>query len=121
MNSPEQTPEIMCIHNNTIANLNNPTTDTKITLFVHGEVDPLTIPQLKYEVMNALDRAESVDLDMYGVSYLGAAGLNSLDEACTIAQRQNRTITIKNPSKIVQRLMAITGLDQTLPIEYDQQ
>lgn len=119
MNSPEQTPEIMRITHHPIANLNNPT-NTKITLFVQGEVDPSTAPEFNDEIRGALNNAETVDIDLDGIHFFSAAGINGLIEACAIAQRQNRTISIKNPSLIVQRLMAMTGVEQALPVEYDQ-
>ena len=125
MYSPEQTPEILNITRNKIdfGQFNPESGDFNaeyILLSAEGEVDMLTAPYFNTEIERAINQAKHVDLDLDGIDFFSAAGIHGLVEACAIAQRNGRNITIKNPSEIVRKLMTITGVEQALPVEYDQ-
>ncbi|MEU4742999.1 STAS domain-containing protein [Actinosynnema sp. NPDC023658] len=83
---------------------------------VSGEVDMLTAPQLRADVLRHLDAGETLVLDMSGVSFLGSAGLAVLVEASQQAQRRGAEFRVVAVERAVTRPLAATGLGEVFSI-----
>jgi anti-sigma B factor antagonist len=80
---------------------------------IEGEIDAHTAPRL------AAALAEIPDTDIVvahfgGVTFLDSSGLRVLVEATTRAVHEGRELIISNPSAAVRRVVAISGLSDTL-------
>ena len=80
---------------------------------VTGEVDPFSAPQLKRAVASAIQPAVcEVALDLAGVSFIDARGLDSVNEAGASVRESGRLFSITRRSLAVVRieqLMAAIG------------
>ena len=85
---------------------------------VQGEVDHVHAPKLQEVADHMLgDGARSLVIDCAEVTFMDSAGLSALAKAHGRADVQFGTITIRNPSVLVRRLLEITGLDGLLLID----
>jgi anti-anti-sigma factor len=87
-------------------------TTTLIT--VAGEVDAATAPQLADALRPRLTYDATVLVDLFGVTFLSAAGLHVLVEAHWSAQAGGGTLNLITGPRCVDRALALTGLDQVL-------
>ncbi|WP_367137394.1 anti-sigma factor antagonist [Saccharothrix sp. HUAS TT1] len=83
---------------------------------VSGEVDMLTAPQLRADVLGRLDASDVVVLDMSGVSFLGSAGLAVLVEASQQAKRRDASFRVVAVERAVTRPLAATGLGEVFSV-----
>ncbi|MGH4011668.1 MAG: STAS domain-containing protein [Pseudonocardiaceae bacterium] len=83
-----------------------------------GELDMVTAGQL-HDVLDGLrrDGFHRVDLDVSGLEFLGAAGLSVLLRADAQFRAVGGRVTLTQPTALVRRVLAITGLDTQLIIE----
>jgi anti-sigma B factor antagonist len=79
-------------------------------LSVSGEVDMLTAPQLRADVLRHLDAGDTLVLDLSGVSFLGSAGLAVLVEASQQGKRRGTAFRVVAVERAVTRPLAATGL-----------
>jgi anti-sigma B factor antagonist len=89
------------------------------TMTVTGDLDAGAADHLSELVAELLGRLDvtAVELDLSGVTFLGAAGLTALVTAHQTAQRTSRTLTIRCGSgRAVLRPLQITGLSTVLDV-----
>jgi anti-sigma B factor antagonist len=79
-------------------------------LSVSGEVDMLTAPQLRADVLRHLDAGDTLVLDLSGVSFLGSAGLAVLVQALQQGKRRGTAFRVVAVERAVTRPLAATGL-----------
>ena len=63
------------------------------------------------------DDATGLVIDFTELTFIGSTGLNALVSANRAADLRFGSVTIRNPSPLVVRLLEITGLDRSLIIE----
>jgi anti-anti-sigma factor len=91
--------------------------DDVVLVWVEGEVDQLTLPDLSSVIGAALPRARRMVLvDMSRVSFLSSAGLAVLVEASNRAQESDLRLVVVAGNHPVTRAMAVTGLDSMIPV-----
>ncbi|WP_309115318.1 STAS domain-containing protein [Saccharothrix sp.] len=81
-----------------------------------GEIDMLTAPDLRADVLKRIDEAETLVLDMSGVSFLGSAGLAVLVEASQHAKRRGTAFRVVAVDRAVTRPLAATGLGDVFSV-----
>jgi anti-sigma B factor antagonist len=81
---------------------------------VAGEIDLLTAPQLRDRV-HTLPEGDIV-LDISGVRLLAAAGMSVLLDLHDRRARAGAQVVLAAAPPSVQRVLGVTGLDQTLPM-----
>jgi anti-sigma B factor antagonist len=82
-----------------------------------GELDTVTAPGLRVELITQIECRSHVILDLSGLSYLGSAGLKVIVEAHHAAQERGGILRISGAGRrIVARSLSITGLDTLLVI-----
>ena len=89
------------------------------TVIVGGDVDASNAAELGGRLAELFGRRDvlALELDLTGVTYLGAAGLRALVAAHQTAERTSRTLRIRcGSSRAVRRPLQITGLDTVLPV-----
>lgn len=101
--------------------------DSALVVTATGELDILTAPALRSAVRAALDYPGTVVVDLSGITFLSATGLDVLiaaddtvgqtDRAATGARRA-RVRLVLGHERPVRRPMQIAGLDRALAI-YD--
>jgi len=89
-------------------------------LLVEGELDMSTAPELlaRIEALEGLDAAV-LAVDLRGVTFMDVAGMRVLLAAAQRARGSGRRFVIRNPTRIAQRVFALTAIDQQLEIAFD--
>lgn len=91
--------------------------DDVATVAVAGEIDLYTAASLEAEAMRALEPPVArLILDLARVGFCDSQGLAVLVRIDRQARAGGATLTIANPTRIVARVMQITGLDQVLHV-----
>ncbi|ASO21881.1 Anti-sigma-B factor antagonist [Actinoalloteichus hoggarensis] len=85
-------------------------------LSVTGEVDLSTAPELERDLGTAItaDGAESVIVDVAGVSFMDSAGLRVLVGGLRQAEEHDVRLTVENPQSQLRKIIEITGLADVL-------
>jgi anti-anti-sigma factor len=79
---------------------------------VSGELEAMEAQKLTECAAGLLgDGARSLVIDLADVTFMDSSGLNALIEARSRAEMQLGTVTVRNPTSFVQRLLHITGLE----------
>jgi anti-sigma B factor antagonist len=85
---------------------------------VAGEVDSSNAAELRDVFLSVLgEEPRSLVLDLAELTFIDSSGLGALISANREASIQFGTVTIRNPSAFVLRLLEETGLAQRLTIE----
>lgn len=87
-----------------------------LLLGVHGDVDLATSPTLRSHLMKALLRRSRVVTDLSAVEFMDATGWSALCEGHRRAAELGGSLRLASPQRIVRRLLAITALDQRIPV-----
>ncbi|MFT7838836.1 anti-sigma factor antagonist [Saccharothrix sp. BKS2] len=87
-----------------------------VVVAVSGEIDMLTAPQLRADVLPRLDAGDTVVLDLSGVSFLGSAGLAVLVEASQHGKRRGSAFRVVAVERAVIRPLAATGLGEVFSV-----
>ena len=95
-----------------------PAQDGVITIAVAGELDLATAPLIG-ATLRRLDSAQPlhVHLDLTGVSFCDAAGLNAFLAADRLLRATSGRLTLIRPSPQIRRVLTITQLDEVLAID----
>ena len=84
-------------------------------MFVHGEVDIVTVARFASALTDAIRTSERhVRVDLHDVTYLGSEGVRALIDAQRLAVESDRTLSVVNPSSIAARLLSVVGLDEMI-------
>jgi anti-anti-sigma factor len=89
--------------------------DTATVVHVTGDIDLDTAPALRAAVAPTLGlpTAHTVIFDLSAVSFIDSAGLAVLISVA----RDGRPVLLRHPSDVLVRVIAATGLTETLPVE----
>lgn len=108
-----------------------PAGDHCTTIVMAGELDSFTVRRIEPPIIEYIKDRHTVLhvlVDLAGVSFCDAAGIGFLVRVNDALLTDGRFLTVHNPSPIVTRVLQLTGLDESLPIdtyslhvdEYDQ-
>lgn len=88
-----------------------------VVMAAAGEVDPATSPWLREQLLYLLlDPPASLVLALEQVPFMDASGLSTLAVVDRCAQQVGTHFMVAGPTRQVQKLLAITGMDKTLAI-----
>ena len=89
----------------------------KATVRVIGELDMLTAPRLERELELLCERGyRQVDLDIGDLTFVAAAGLTVFARSDGRLRAMPGRLRLVGPTPRCRRLLALTGLDETLTI-----
>lgn len=94
--------------------------DGKAVVRVAGEVDLATAPQLREAVHLLLVSTPTpinIALELSKVSFLDSSGLSVIVAGFKQARMQGGTLTLEAPTPPVLRLLEMTGIADTVPIQ----
>jgi anti-anti-sigma factor len=75
-----------------------------------GELDAASAAQLRAILDEVFtDGHASVEVDMAGITFIDSSGLSALIHAHKQAEARDGTLTLRSPSRIVVRLLELTG------------
>jgi len=87
------------------------------TVSTHGDIDVRTSGQLSQRLADLLAIGpQQLTIDLTGTRYIDAAGCRALARTA-LALPPGRTLTLRSPSSIARRILALTGQDQFCRIE----
>jgi len=87
-----------------------------VTLVLSGELDMASAGTLR-ACLETLDQgARRVVLDLSGVTFIDSSGLGLLARTRERFGPELRELTLRAPSKAVRAVLAISGLDQVIPV-----
>jgi len=93
-------------------------TGAPTVLWLVGDVDLDTAPELRWGLLEALTTGSSdLVIDASGVRFMAACGVGALMTAQRCAQLSGRSVRLRSPSPPVRRLWEVLGIDAELPIE----
>ena len=84
--------------------------DGSAVLMVRGEIDMATSSVFRAAMERTMALGVPVVLDFAGVTFMDSSGLNVLLLAGQAVDR-SESVTVRNPSPPVRRLLTVTGLD----------
>jgi anti-sigma B factor antagonist len=90
-----------------------------VVVHIAGEVDLTTAPTLAAklrEVVAGDGSAPRVVVDLARVTFLDMSGLTALMESSRVVERAGGCLVLAHPTRLVQRLLQITGLEDALPV-----
>ena len=88
-------------------------------LVVSGEVDASNVARLVGSLTPLPGESGEVTLDMSGVAFMDSSGLRALIDAHRRAEQSLRRLMITNPSRIVLRLIDLSGLRDVLHVSQE--
>ncbi|MEV4507977.1 STAS domain-containing protein [Dactylosporangium sp. NPDC049525] len=87
-----------------------------------GDLDLDTAPKLLTEVVKQLDAGMTeLVIDLTALEFIDSSGLGTLVGCWRRIRDAGATLTVANPNDDVSMTLAITGLDQILPIRNEKQ
>ena len=90
--------------------------DGNLILYIEGEINSFTAPELEEVIDNDLNGVKSLVLDLKDVEYLSSAGLRVLLVAHKVMAKQGK-MSLRNINKSVMEVFDITGFSNILDIE----
>jgi len=87
------------------------------TLFVEGEVDVYTAPQLRERLLPLCQGGSTVTLDLSKVEYIDSTGLGVLIGAYKAQRATKGKLVLVGMNGRLERLFRITGLKEVMDIE----
>ncbi len=84
-----------------------------------GELDVAAALELERTLRDAVIRARLLVLDLRGLTFIDSSGVHVIVDACVRAERAPCRVVVIQGSSQVQRVFAITGLDQLIDIVAD--
>jgi anti-sigma B factor antagonist len=90
----------------------------RTAVYLRGELDASTAPQLAH-LLDQLrhDGHHQIALDLSELAFLGAAGLGVFVRTHQELLATGGTLVLTQPTRMVHRILAITGLDAALVIQ----
>ena len=87
------------------------------TLVLTGDIDLLTAPDLRDEVLAAAERSDTVILDLEQVQFMDSPGLGILVYADKVLRERGSHLVLRSPRGDVRLLFDTVQLDGVLNIE----
>ena len=95
----------------TVAERDESECDVRIVVSLKGELDSAALNSLVDEFSDAIARDDSdVVVDLADVEFIGAAWIGTLVRSRAVLRAQNRDLTLRSPSGVVNRLLDLCGL-----------
>lgn len=92
--------------------------DETIYLYLAGEIDTYTAPELREVIMPCVERQNQlVTVDLSQVDYIDSTGLGLFIGALKASHAHNGRLVLRGVTERVQRLFNITGLDELITID----
>lgn len=92
--------------------------DGRKVVAVSGEIDLTTCTELRSAITGVLDEgAPEVVVDVSGVAFIDATGIGVLIGVTNKARDAGCRLTLRRPSRAVQRLVDLLNLDVALALE----
>jgi anti-anti-sigma factor len=87
-------------------------TDRNHALYVAGEIDVATAPQLQHELEAIIETSDvpAIRVDLADVSFMDSSGLHVLVAAHAALEKSGRTLFVSRPRPTQARLLELTGL-----------
>jgi anti-sigma B factor antagonist len=90
----------------------------RAVISLEGELDLATAPQLRERLVALAERDDTdIVLDLTDLNFVDSTGLSVLVMALNRSRAAGRSITLRNPSASVMRILEITGLDSVFRVE----
>lgn len=84
---------------------------------LRGELDADSAPALSVALLRLCHSEHpTITVDLSAVTFMGAAGLTVLLHIHNLMNIDDRTLILHRPSRVVRRILEVTGLDMILPI-----
>ena len=86
---------------------------------VAGDVDLASADRLSDELETALQKSQTLVVDVGGVTFIDSTGLNVLVQAPRAAREGGGDFRLRRPSRMLLRLLEITRLETLFAIDED--
>lgn len=86
-------------------------------VMVSGELDMATASVLSQHLSELVEDGTDVVVDVSELRFIDSSGLRALIDARRKSHDRGQTLTLRHPSRNVNRVLAITGLDRVFIIE----
>jgi anti-anti-sigma factor len=91
--------------------------DAPVVVRLRGELDMAVVRTVDDQLAPLIARAErDVTVDMEDLGFIDVAGLNLLARAADALAAADQVLRLRAPSRILVRMLRVTGLDQHLQI-----
>lgn len=84
---------------------------------VTGDLDHDSAPLLSIALTSAINAGRNVCCDLAQVSFLSAAGVNTVLAAHRLAAGQGRRLTLRGARGVTRRVLELTGIPEVLALE----
>jgi len=92
--------------------------DEPPTILLEGELDPHTAPLLEQALNDLTSRgSRDVTLDLSGLEFMDSSGLRVIISAHKDFEAAGATLTLRNPTATIGRLLDVTNLRSHLRVE----
>jgi anti-anti-sigma factor len=89
-------------------------------LGVSGEIDMASADEFRDRLLECLQRSESVEVDLGGVTFIDSSGLAALVRLRTEAEILGKDVALVSVSAATARLLELTGLQALFDVELPQ-
>lgn len=91
--------------------------DLDLTVFISGQVDTNTAPDLEKMISKEFGRAKDITLDFKNVDYISSAGLRVLLSVFKKQNERKNKLTLVNVSEDIMSILDMTGFTSFLVIK----
>ena len=91
--------------------------DSTLTVFISGNIDTVTAPELDAQLQENLSDVKDLVLDFAAVDYISSAGLRVVLMANQQMEDVDGNMTVKNVNEDVRDVFEMTGFDSLLNLE----
>jgi anti-sigma B factor antagonist len=97
------------------------TVGRRTVLYVAGEIDMATAPELRAAIDTALEAApQELWIDLAATEFMDSTGLHALIDAGSRLRTRNCRLAVVCPDGSVRRLLEVTGADAALQVYPDR-
>jgi len=86
-------------------------------IYVCGEVDLSNSTNLRKIILGALKTSEQVTVNLRKVDYIDSSGIAAMVEGLQMANNNDKTFSLAEPSKQVRSILELARLDTVFTIE----
>ena len=91
--------------------------DKELTIEVGDRIDTVTAPDFENEIMDEMDKFDSLILDLNNLEYISSAGLRVLVLVQKKLQPDNIPFVIINVNDTIKEIFSMSGFDKILTIK----
>lgn len=91
--------------------------DGVCVLSVSGEIDMASADAFLHRLLDCLDRVDSLEIDLSGVTFMDSSGLSALLRMNKAAAATGKRAVLVKLSSITARLLQVSGLDEVFAVE----